>query len=102
MNLSQLKRNSRRRLDKKSGRKHPRPNEVDDTEITVNPNSKLSNMISTKESCVERNIPQMATDLSIPHNGEIEALNEDKFESKRFQVFIIIKKEGESLEKKSG
>ena len=25
----------------------------------------------------------MATDWSIPHNGDIEALNEDKFESKR-------------------
>ena len=66
LNLSQLKRNSRTWLDKKSGRKHLRPNDVDDIEITAAPDSKLSSMISIKKSCVEGNIPQIATDLSIP------------------------------------
>ena len=30
LSLSQLKRNSRTQLDKKSGRKHPGPNDMDD------------------------------------------------------------------------
>ena len=38
INLSQLKRNSRTRVDKKSGRKQPRPNDMD-TEIILAPDS---------------------------------------------------------------
>ena len=45
LNLPWLKRNSRTQFDKKSGRKHPRHKDI---EITATPDSKLSNMISTK------------------------------------------------------
>ena len=51
INLSQLKRNSRTRVDKKSGQKWPRPNNTD-TEIIPAPDSKESVSASNESNII--------------------------------------------------
>ena len=76
LNLSQLKRNSRTKLGKKSGRKCQRPNDTD-VEVTVAPDSQINTLnkncpVSKIKKLKLTKVQNINADSGTTHNEEID------------------------------